>query len=604
MKRTYIKTWSVFVACVLVACSALVWVSGRLIHFEKEQEINAAKEKRRSDLRLAVWRIDSLIGPVFAEEAVRPPSHYKHYYPYDQGMLRFNNMGRDNKSSPKSSSPILTTRSEMVALNFSISPKGHWTSPQAPPFDFSNDFLGNALPPAYLGEQKAKLEFLVDRVNWEDLKERLHTALKNQEDQQYAEYPVNDNWLVQREQVELPPLENSESSQQKLSQKDKQSVEDYNARSRAINRLASQQLGQNVLMNPIDVPNMLKVSPMIPLWLSFEINGAQGLVLVRRVHENLEEYIQGVLVDWARLKTKAENEIKDLFPNAELKPRFEGSSPDPDKSLAVAPAELFTGESLVLDGGEIFTPVRVGLGLTWLALVLGALVIGAGLQKLLLLNRRRLDFVSAVTHELRTPLTTFTMYTEMLRDGMAPADRLNEYYSTLFTESRRLSHLVQNVLDYSRLESNRMVSQKSKAPFREQLAVFLPQLEELCKNRNRPFKFTSKGDLNKEATMDASALGQVLFNLVDNACKYGEGEIRFQADLTNSDLLLSVSDEGEGIAQSEQNLIFKPFYRGKTSRGKGSGVGLGLALCRRWVREMGGDLRFVRPSKFELLWRE
>ena len=90
------------------------------------------------------------------------------------------------------------------------------------------------------------------------------------------------------------------------------------------------------------------------------------------------------------------------------------------------------------------------------------------------MNRRRLDFVSAVTHELRTPLTTFTMYTEMLKEGMVPEAKRPGYYEALFEESRRLSHLVRNVLDYARIEARRMTARARPAMLREHFEKIRP----------------------------------------------------------------------------------------------------------------------------------
>lgn len=94
------------------------------------------------------------------------------------------------------------------------------------------------------------------------------------------------------------------------------------------------------------------------------------------------------------------------------------------------------------------------LTLIWSMVLLGA----AGVIWLMLgtfrLEQRRGDFVSAVTHELRTPLTSFSLYTEMLEDGMVPEQKKPEYYANMQRECRRLEHLIENVLSYSRLQRN------------------------------------------------------------------------------------------------------------------------------------------------------
>jgi signal transduction histidine kinase len=276
-----------------------------------------------------------------------------------------------------------------------------------------------------------------------------------------------------------------------------------------------------------------EVSFLIPLWLPGGASTGPLLVLIRRVVTKGKKILQGVLVDWPRLKAMAEKEVRDLFPAAELRPAREGFPRDPGRTLAVLPAELHPGHRPGPAEGPFLTPLRLGLASLWIALLAGTAVVGAGLRSLLALNRRRLDFVSAVTHELRTPLTTFRMYTEMLLEGMVPEEKRPEYLASLFEESGRLSHLVQNVLDYSRLESNHGSSKRETASLEQHLSRALPPLRERCEQKGVPFRLDVASSTETQVALDASALGQILFNLVDNACKYGEGEVR-----------LSVSFEG------------------------------------------------------------
>src|SRR5439155_15089133 len=117
------------------------------------------------------------------------------------------------------------------------------------------------------------------------------------------------------------------------------------------------------------------------------------------------------------------------------------------------PVKLNPGETIPLDAAEGLTPVRVSLSIAWLCALLAAGAVAALLLGAVRLSERRGAFVSAVTHELRTPLTTFRMYAEMLAGGMVPDEaRRRHYLETLRIEADRLSHLVENVLSYARLE--------------------------------------------------------------------------------------------------------------------------------------------------------
>src|SRR5262249_44614089 len=103
-----------------------------------------------------------------------------------------------------------------------------------------------------------------------------------------------------------------------------------------------------------------------------------------------------------------------------------------------------------------WTPLRVGLTLSWAAAVVALLAVGLGGWTLLDLSERRIRFVSAVTHELRTPLTTLRLYLDMLMNGLVRDEKQREeYIRTLHAEADRLTRLVGNVLDFSRLENQR-----------------------------------------------------------------------------------------------------------------------------------------------------
>jgi signal transduction histidine kinase len=371
----------------------------------------------------------------------------------------------------------------------------------------------------------------------------------------------------------------------------KQQIENWNARQRAMNRHAGQVSQQNVFQNPSVTTATAEVSHLVPLWIGTPGAAPPFLVLVRRVRKEGRKFLQGVLVDWPKLRAMAKEEVKDLFPEARLLPRNRNAPDDPDRTLAVLPAMLEPGRLPEVESEPAWTPVRIGLLSIWAAFVCGTLVVGAGLRSLLALNRRRLDFVSAVTHELRTPLTTFRMYAEMLKDGMVPEGKSRDYFVTLHEESQRLSHLVQNVLDYSRLESDRLTPKRESAPLGAHLERSLPTLRERCESKGVGFRAPEEAALDAEVSLDASALGQILFNLVDNACKYGEGEVALSASSERGRVRFTVSDGGRGIDGAEARRIFSPFARGRDSETRGPGVGLGLALCRRWAREMGGDLR-------------
>ena len=261
-----------------------------------------------------------------------------------------------------------------------------------------------------------------------------------------------------------------------------------------------------------------------------------------------------------------------------------------------------------LDESNRLSPVflRGGLWVVWLGLAF-AVVAGAFLIRgLIQLSERRGAFVSAVTHELRTPLTTFRMYAEMLAEKMVPPERQEHYVKTLRVEAERLSHLVENVLQFARLEKS---SEKSRGEETTVVALverFSDRLEARATQANMVFLMDIPERVGQTALhTEPAVMEQILFNLVDNACKYAK-----QADdcriilsvrsLSRGMVEWRVRDFGPGIPKQEQKRLFRPFHKSDIEAANSEqGVGLGLALCRRMAKSLKGQLEIVQPPASE-----
>jgi signal transduction histidine kinase len=220
---------------------------------------------------------------------------------------------------------------------------------------------------------------------------------------------------------------------------------------------------------------------------------------------------------------------------------------------------------------------------------------------------QRSNFVAAVTHELKTPITAIRMYAEMLRDGLVPSEaKRDEYHRHITAESERLSRLVDNVLELSRLQNGtRRVRLE-----RGDLGAVCRDVATLVRPHVEGAGFALRLDLEKTlpaVRFDRDALIQVLFNLVDNAVKYANGagtkEIVLGCRRDADGLRLVVRDRGPGVPTAHLRRIFEPFYRGEnelTRRAKGTGIG--LALVRGLADEMGARVsgRNVPEGGFEI----
>ncbi|HTO13065.1 MAG TPA: HAMP domain-containing sensor histidine kinase [Candidatus Binatia bacterium] len=232
------------------------------------------------------------------------------------------------------------------------------------------------------------------------------------------------------------------------------------------------------------------------------------------------------------------------------------------------------------------------------AVLVGVIAAGCALTWRLMrreteIARLKSDFVANVSHDLKTPLSVIRMFGETLEMGRVPDEaRRREYYRVITRESERLSRLIDNVLDFSRIESGRRRYEPAPTAVeplvREALEAFAYPLEQ------QGFKLDVRiaPDL-PEVDMDADAVGTALANLLDNAIKYSAGEraLTVEARREGDRLALAVADRGIGIPAGEHARIFEKFYRvGRSDTQGRRGSGVGLALVRHVAEAHGGTV--------------
>jgi signal transduction histidine kinase len=332
---------------------------------------------------------------------------------------------------------------------------------------------------------------------------------------------------------------------------------------------------------------------MNPIWLD------KDLFLVRRAYIGKQEYIQGCWLDWPSIRTMLLRRIEDLLPHADLAPLQNASAAGQTRLLASIPVMLFPGP-VPEEPHEGWSILYMSLSIAWAGVLLATFAVAIVLRRTMELNQRRGAFVSAVTHELRTPLTTFRLYTEMLDAGMVTEDaKRKQYYSTLHGESERLSHLVENVLMYAQLENSRGGAERIEAvrlvDLKERMA---PSLSERAMQSGMELSIEiAEQACHATVRVDISAVERILFNLVDNAGKYGRADhdprILLSIALKGGMAALSVCDCGPGIAPRLRKKLFLPFSKSASEAANSApGVGLGLSISRGLARQMQGDLQY------------
>jgi signal transduction histidine kinase len=243
---------------------------------------------------------------------------------------------------------------------------------------------------------------------------------------------------------------------------------------------------------------------------------------------------------------------------------------------------------------------RLTLGLFIAVLVLaigiGSWLIVRNLNAELKLARQKTDFVSNVSHELKTPLTSIRMFSELLAEGRVADDAKQRSYLNIITaEAGRLTRLINNVLDFSRMERG-----EKKYHFQPcDLAAVAGAIEQTFRPHLEAagFKFICElPDAPVPVRGDADALSQVIVNLLSNAEKYSNGrkEITVQLAQRQSPLPhaeIRVLDRGASIPRGSEEKIFEKFYRAHDSLSSGvQGSGLGLTIARQIARAHGGDV--------------
>jgi len=232
-------------------------------------------------------------------------------------------------------------------------------------------------------------------------------------------------------------------------------------------------------------------------------------------------------------------------------------------------------------------------GVMILAIIIGVVITLRGTAHELELSQLKSDFVSNVSHELKTPLALIRMFAETLEMGrVKSAEKAREYYSIITRESERLTQLINNVLDFSRIEQGRKTYE-----FR------LEDLADVVRDTLRAYSyeldkqgFSVDADVpdNLPATlMDRNAISLALLNLLSNAVKYSQDDRRIRVACAPRDgaLQLEVSDHGIGIERADLEKIFDKFYRARAETVRSTrGSGLGLAIVKHSIEAHGGTI--------------
>lgn len=282
----------------------------------------------------------------------------------------------------------------------------------------------------------------------------------------------------------------------------------------------------------------------------------------------------------------------------------------PARSWVIQPTRAFLGEQRRSLTWQTF--ISVSLTLLAVAVLLAAIWYLARLAKReVALAEVKANFVADVSHELKTPLATIQLFAETLQSGrVISEEKRQEYYVIITRETTRLTNLINNILDFARIDAGRKEYTLEPCDIRkvvqETYESYRPQMD------HHGFEHhLAIDDLLPSVNADSDAIAQVLLNLMSNAVKYA-GDDRYLLVEVTSDtrrgtrgVLISVHDRGIGIDPAERRHLFEGFYRARDRRVREkSGTGLGLALVKQIVDAHGGHVysesRLVKGTTFRV----
>ena len=620
-----------FLAIAALLAGGLGWATWSALRLEGEQLRDRAEAERVDRLRLALWRLDNQLTAILAGEDVRPFGHYSALYAPPIALDSRGEMvppGAMLQLSPLLSAEL----PPWMLLHFQTDEAG-WESPQVLSATLETRLRAHARSLTNrTGERRDLLAHLARDLPPKQLLRRTRrhagqTIIRDRavlarlaaiDNTLHVPFQANSAYETQAQTEYGWRLKSRLANPQRGEARIAKNVALLNFSHNGEEWLeavpvfsgkknidpSSSTLGLNYPLVALSrLPSSAEVSVsmsrMVGVWLP--LPGGERLALLRLVRVEEKEICQGVVLDDELLRSILAEDVQDLFPGSTILPARHTTDEQLAWTMTTLPLRLETSpaEPATSPG---WAPLRVGLSLAWLAALVGLAAVGLGGWSLLALSQRRIRFVSAVTHELRTPLTTLRLYLDLLLGGVVQQEpQRQEYLLTMQAETERLARLVGNVLDFSRLENQEPRMTRTAVCVADLLARVRETWQGRCATAGKSLEIEDATPAGCSVSTDADLFGQVLANLLDNACKYSreaaDRRVWLRARQEGGRVVFEVEDRGPGVPADERRTIFHPFRRGACADATTGGVGLGLALARWWTELLGGRLGLRCPCE-------
>lgn len=262
-------------------------------------------------------------------------------------------------------------------------------------------------------------------------------------------------------------------------------------------------------------------------------------------------------------------------------------------SLPLYSPECGLGVMTLGSGSSDFDAADVAFGVEIASRVAHALEKARLYDAAIAASRAKSDFLAVVSHELRTPLNAITGYTDLLlaEVGGATSESQRSYLQRIKAGAMQLLHLIEQILTYAHADAGDSEVRSETVRIGELIDEIVAIAEPLALDKGLEFRRNVRQP-DEAITTDAGKLRQVILNLLTNAVKFtGSGSVSLEVELNQSQLDITISDTGRGIAADDLERIFEPFQQleqGATRRV--GGMGLGLSICSQLARVLGGEL--------------
>jgi signal transduction histidine kinase len=450
-------------------------------------------------------------------------------------------------------------------------------------------------------------------------------VISNQAQSQPTAGPENlsaPNQIQSQQQTDLQRqgIESAEDSQHDSQFDQSQSIQRLNHQS-AYNQPEIPQSEQTLRLSGRQSPAQesknnlveIRIEPFVPVFVpgnNIEKSIFDGQVfMLRRVQIEDKSFLQGFQLNEKKLLEEVEESTRRFMREGMS---FELSKKPNEKSTHTAILDFVGLGHLILNLMEtdpallnrqishlqywylgiisfVFIAVTLSVGSLWL-----------NARAQIKLAQKKDDFVSAVSHELRTPLTSIRMHAEMLeKDWVKSEDKLTEYYRNMQQESERLSRLIENVLDFSRIQKG----EKKYAFKAGDINKCIEGVVEMMTPYATQKGFSIKTELGRieQTAFDSDVVAQIVVNLLDNAIKYArdakDKTIIVRTTSNERFILIEVEDHGPGIPHRQREKIFQEFYRiGAEATRETAGSGLGLALVKKFAQAHSGFVEITNAK--------